>query len=248
MPVAATDLIAYAAANIPDVDTGINGGAIDLKTRFVFTQLAANDTIQAISTSASDTGNITVRGRSAAGLIVTETKALTGTTAITFNSLGTVERVLKVTMSPDAVGTVTVRRSTGPITLSTIPPGERGFVALFAECAADASGPREFYRKGFVKNTHATLALLGATIGQFADPDARITHAIETTVNGSGTATDRRTQPATGTGSFDDTTKPVAGTDLPAGAAQGVWWKLSLPAGDAPHRSTYELTIAGNTP
>jgi hypothetical protein len=58
MSIVATELIVYASANIPDVDTGTNGGAIDTKRRFVFTQMAANDTVEVISTSASDTGNM----------------------------------------------------------------------------------------------------------------------------------------------------------------------------------------------
>jgi hypothetical protein len=250
--IVASELIVYASANIPDVDTGTNGGAIDAKRRLVFTQIAANDDIEVISTSASDTQNCTITARGADGVITTQTAALTGTTAKIFNTLGAagvVERVLKVDLASDAVGTITVRRSVAGATIGTIPATERGFLAAFINAASDASGgsSRDFYRKVFVKNTNATLALLGATIGQSADPDARITHALETTVNGTGTATDRRTVPASGVGTFDDTTKSVPGTDLAAGAAVGVWLKLTLPAGDPPHRSTYDLAIAGST-
>lgn len=248
MSILSTELVVYASANIPDTDSGTNGGAIDLKRRVVFTQIAANDTVQAISTSASDTSNITVTGRSAAGALVSETKALNGTTAITFSTLATVERVLKADMAADAVGTVTVRRTTGAVTIGTIPVGERGFFAAFINAASDVSGgsSRDFYRKLFVKNTNGTLSLLSATIGQSADPDARITHALGTAVNDTVTATDRRTAPGS-VSAFDDTTKSVPGTDLAAGATIAVWLKLTLPAGDAPHRSTYDLAIAGST-
>src|SRR4051812_2570691 len=110
MAIAATDLIAYASANMPDVDTGTNGGAIDTLRRIAFTQIAANDTIQALSSSSSDTTQtVTVEGRNAAGVIVSETKTLTGTTAITFSTMSTVERVLKAELSATAVGTVTIR-------------------------------------------------------------------------------------------------------------------------------------------
>jgi hypothetical protein len=92
MPIATTDLVQFASANMPDIDTGTSGGAIDTLRRSDFTQIAANDTIQALSSSAGDTMNLTVEGRNAAGQVVTETKALTGTTAITFSTLATVER------------------------------------------------------------------------------------------------------------------------------------------------------------
>lgn len=248
MSIVATDLVVYASANIPDVDTGTNGGAIDAKRRVVFTQMASNDTVRAVSTSASDTSNITVTGRAADGTIKTETKALTGTTPITFTVAGTLERLLKADMAADAVGTITVAATTGPTTLGTIPPGERGFFAHFINCAADvaAGSSRDFYRKVFYKNANGTLALLAAQIAQASDSDARVTHALVTTVNDSGTATDRRTAPAS-VSAFDDTAKNVATTDLASGAAQGVWLKLTLPAGDPSHRATYGLQATGNT-
>lgn len=245
MSVTATDIIVYASANMPDTDTGTNGGAIDALRRLAFTQISANDTIQAVSTSASDTQNMTVEGRSAAGAIVTETKAMTGTTAITFATLATVERVLKADLASNAIGTVTVRRTTGPVTLATIPIGERGFLAPFRKTASDPSTTKTYYVKGFVKNTHATLSLLSAVINQSADPSAKITHAVSLAVNDSVSAADRVTAPATIT--FDDTSKAVPGTDLAAGAAIGVWLKLSLSAGDAAIKSTYTLEAAGQS-
>lgn len=248
MSVVATDLVVYASANIPDTDGATNGGAIDTLRRAVFTQMAANDTVRAVSTSASDTGNITVTGRAADGTIKTETKALTGTTPITFTVAGTLERLLKADMAANAVGTVTVAATTGPTTLGTIPVGERGFFALFAQCAADVSGgsARTFYRKVFVKNTNGTNALLSATIAQGSDSDSRVTHALTTTANDTATTTNRQTAP-TGVSAFDDTSKAVAGTDLAAGGVQAVWYLLSLPAGDAAHRATYGISISGST-
>lgn len=236
---------------MPDTDAGTNGGAIDTLRRTVFTQIAANDTIQAISTSASDTQNITVEGRSAAGAVVTETKAMTGTTAITFSSLATVERILKADLASNAVGTVTVRRTTGAVTIGVIPVGERGFMALFRKCASDPSVQKNYYSKIFLKNNHATLSLLSATVTQSADPSARITHLLASAVNDSATQTDRVTAPAVANtqdpDTFDDTAKTVPGTDLAATAAIGVWLRLQLNAADAPFRSTYDIQIAGQS-
>jgi hypothetical protein len=172
MSIVASELVAYASANMPDVDTGTNGGAIDTTRRIDFVQIAANDTIQAVSTSASDTQNLTITARNAAGAIVTETKAMTGTTAITFSTMGTVERVLQAELASAAIGTITVRRTTGPVTLRTIAVGERGFMALFRKTASDPSVQKDYYTKIFLKNTNATLSLLSALVKQSADPDS----------------------------------------------------------------------------
>ena len=244
----ASDIVAYASANMPDTDTGTNGGAIDAKRRVDFTQLAANDDIEVVSTSASDTQNCTIVARSAAGSIVTETKALTGTTAAVFSTLGVVERVLSVDLASDAVGTVTVRRSPGGTPLRQIPVGERGFVALFRKTASDPSVQKDYYTKIFLKNTHGSQAALSAVVKQNADPDARITHLLAAAVNDTATATNRVTAPANADtldpDTFDDNDKNVPGTDLAAGAAIGVWLRLRLPAGDAAHRSTYTTELA----
>lgn len=251
MPLAASDIVVFASANMPDTDSGTNGGAIDTLRRLDFTQIAANDDIEIVSSSASDTQNATITARNTAGQVVQETKALTGTTAAIFSTIGVIERVLQVELASAAVGTITVRRSVAGATLRTIPVGERGFMALFRKAASDPSAQKDYFTKVFVKNTHGSLALLGATIKQSADPDARITHLLASAVNDSATATDRLTAPSAANtqdpDTFDDTDKAVPGTDLAAGAAIGVWLRLRLPAGDAPHRSTYDLQVTGSS-
>jgi hypothetical protein len=241
----AADLAIFCSANMPDSDSGTAGGAIDLLRRPDFTQIAANDTIQAVSSAAGDTTQtVTVEGRNAAGSIVSETKTLTGTTAITFSTLATVERVLRAEMSATAAGTVTIRRTTGPVTIRVIPIGERGFVSPFRKTASDPSVIKNYYAKLFARNGHASQALLGATVSQSADPDARIMHVLAASVNDTGTVTDRTTAPS---GTFDDTAKAVPGTDLAGTAAIGVWLRLQLPAADTPHRTTYDLQLSGSS-
>ncbi len=251
MAIASTDLIAYASANMPDADTGTNGGAIDTLRYVDFTQIAANDDIEVISSSASDTQNCTITARNAAGSIVTETKALTGTTAAIFATLGVVERVLTVELASVSIGTVTVRRSVAGATLRAIPPGKRGFMALFRKAASDPSTQKDYYTKVFLKNEHGTLALLTALVKQNADPDARITHLLASAVNDTATTADRVTAPGASDtqdpDTFDDTDKSVPGTDLAAGAAIGVWLRLRLPAADPPHRTTYTIELSGQT-
>ncbi len=121
---------------------------------------------------------------------------------------------------------------------------------LFYNAAADAPGgaARDYYEKVFVKNTHATLSLTGATIAEQADPSGKITFALATALDDTGTAADRRTAPASGVTAFDNAVKNVANAQNHSpGAAQGVWLKLTLAAGDAPLKTTYTLRENGQS-
>lgn len=120
----------------------------------------------------------------------------------------------------------------------------------FYNAAADVSGgsARDYYEKVFIKNIHATLALTAATIAEQADPSGKIAFALETTLDGSGTSADRRTAPASGVSAFDNTTKNVANSQNHSpGAAQGIWLKLTLAAGDAAQKTSYTLREQGTT-
>lgn len=247
MPVATTDLVAYCAVDHPSDDTSQVGGAIDTNVRVEFTDLAANDDVEVISTSASDTMNATLVGRNAAGELVQETKALTGTTAAVFSTAGVLERVESLILASDAVGTVTVRRSVAGATIATIPVGERGFRRLFINAVSSPDSTKDYYEKFFFRNNHATLALLSAAISESADPTTLITFAIGTAVNDSVTSTNRLTVPASGVTAFDNTAKNVPGTNLAAGAAIAVWVKLSLAQNNAPNKSTWTAQIAGSS-
>src|SRR4051812_233970 len=105
---------------MPTTDGATAGGAIDTKRRIVFPELAANDDVEVISSSVSDTQNCTITARLASGVVVSETLALTGTTAKIFAGNGIVERILKVDLASDAIGTITVRRSVAGATIGTI--------------------------------------------------------------------------------------------------------------------------------
>lgn len=252
MPVADTDIVAYAAANKPTDDTSTNGGAIDALERVVFTDLAANDDIEVLSSSAGDTTQqVTITARDATGATVSQTVTLNGTTAVIASTMGVVERVQRVLMNANATGTVTVRRSVAGATIATIPPGERGFRRLFINAVSDPVSAKAYYEKIFLKNTHATLSALGAVVAQSADPTGKITHLIASAVNDSATSTNRLTAPSAANtldpDTFDDTNKSVPGTDLAAGAAIGVWLKLSLNAAESPIKSTYTVALNFST-
>ncbi len=243
MPVAA-DLVAYASLNMPDNDTATSGGGIDTKRRVDFTQMAANDTIEAVSTSASDTQNLTIEARKADGSVVSETKGLAGTTPVSFSNLGTVERILKADLASDAVGTVTVRRTTGPTTIRQVPPSERGFLMAFRKSASEASATTR-YEKLFWKNTHASQALTSAAVKQNADPQGKIAHALATAKDDTGSVANRKSAPAGLT--FDDTDKGVPTGTLGAGEAIGVWLRLSLAANDVSFKDSYTTELAGTS-
>jgi hypothetical protein len=244
MSIAASDLVLYASANMPNDDSSTAGGAIDTLRRVDYTQIAATDKIEIISSNAGDTTQtVTLTGRLADGSIVTEVKTLNGTTAVA--TTASYERLIKAEMSAVAAGTVTVRRQTGPSTLRTIPIGERGFMAMFRQLASDPSVQKDYYTKVFWKNTHGSLTLTTSVVKQNADPDARITHALAASLDDSATTTNRITSPGL---TFNDSDKNVPNSqNLTFGSAIGTWFNLTLPAADTAHRTTYTTELDGQT-
>lgn len=244
MPVAA-DLQAFASLNMPDDDVGTSGGAIDLSTRVDFTPIAANDDIEVVSDNVGDISqDCTIEVRKLDGSVDTELVTLNGTTPVVFATLGVIERILKCTLSAAATGIVTLQRSPSGATIRDIPAGETGFVRMFRKSASE-SGATLRYEKLFWKNTHSTEALLTALVKQNADPSTKITHAVSLAVDDSVSVADRKTPPPSLT--FDDTDKPVSGTDLGAGVAIGVWLELSLDADNPAIKDTYTSELSGTS-
>lgn len=257
MAITASDLVAYASLNMPDDDSSAYGGAIDTDYQVVFTPLAANDDVEAVSSAAGDTTqNVTVEARLADGSVVSESKLLTGTTAVIFSTIGVVERILKITMDADAAGIVTIRRSAAGATIYDIPIGERGCYRLFRKSSSEAS-PIDWYEKFFWKNTHGTLALLAAIINEDADPTTLISYAMEDAVDDNNSPADRKTAPGAGdigasgfiaSGDLTMATETdVSTADLVSGSAIGVFVKLVLGADEPPIKSTWTSKLRGST-
>lgn len=249
MSITAAELIVYGSVNMPEANGTTSGGAIDATCKIAFTDIAATDTVKFQSSNAADTMNITVYGRSAAGAIVSETKALNGTT-LTTATTQTFERILKIVLASAAAGTVTITRTTGGTTIATMEAGITTVRRLFYDAAADASGgsSRSFYEKVFVKNTNSTLTLTNAQIAEFADPTTNITFDLEDAINDNNSIANRlNTVPAGMLGSFDSATKSVPGGALAATDKIGVWVKLTLAAGTAAAKSTWTLEATGTT-
>lgn len=245
MSIANTDLILYAAANTPEDDVATAGGAIDPLRRIDFTQLAANDDVEAVSDNAADTMNLTIYARNPAGAIVSEVKALTGTTAIIFSTIGVVERVLKAELASAPTGIITIRRSIGGATIRTIPAGERGFEIAFYDSKSETAGT-DRYQKVFYKNAHGSLTLNAAKVALTGDPEAVMTFAVANAKNDSETSANRKTAPSA-VGAFSDAQKDVPGTTLEAGSVIGIWMKMTLTGSHAPLKSTFTLELTGTS-
>jgi hypothetical protein len=136
-------------------------------------------------------------------------------------------------------------------------------VRTFSTTAADvpAGLQRTYYEKVFVVNNNAATALTGSQIEVASDtPDlpsgVLLDLALATALNDTGTVANRQTAPSSGVGSF--TTQPAfVGVpnpgNLPPGAApnaagaQGLWLRLTLPAGAAAYKGSADLRTQGTT-
>ena len=251
MSVTAAELIVYGSANMPEDNVSTSGGAIDLTTKIVFTDIAATDQVTVISSNAGDTTQtVTVYGRNAGGTIVSEALSLNGTTRVT--GATAFERILKVVISASHAGTVTIARDNTP-TFTEIATMESGILTLrrlFYDASADVGGgsSRDYYEKVFIKNTNATFTLNSAAIVEQADPTTLITFDLEDAVDDNNSLSDRLDTAPTGMlGTFTGASKSVPGGVLAAGVAIGVWLKLTLAAGTAAAKSTYTLRTSGTT-
>lgn len=246
MPIASSDLKAYQSANMPEDDVSTSGGAINTSGLVEFTDLAASDDLEALSTSSSDTMNLTIVGRNDAGAIVSETKALNGTTAVVFSGLGVIERFMKATLATAPNGTITIRRSPGGATVATLPPGKTSVRRLFYDSSSEASATVR-YEKFFWKNEHASLTLNAAKVKLTADPSSSIRIGLETSKNGTSSVSNRKTAPSGVTFVDDGVDIAVPGDTLEAGSAIGVWVEMTRGANAAPLKSTFTTELRGTS-
>jgi hypothetical protein len=136
-------------------------------------------------------------------------------------------------------------------------------IRMFSTSAADAptGSQRTYYEKVFVVNNNTATALTGAQI-QLANETpvlpagALLDMALTTVLNDTGTVANRQTAPSSGAGSF--ITQPAlvdvpSPGNLPPGAApnaagaQGVWLRLTLPAGTTAYKGAVDLRTQGTT-
>lgn len=244
MSITTAELIAYGSASRPEDDVSLTGGAIDLTDRPDFTQFSAN-ALPAIISDGADTRNVTIQGRTVAGVVTSETKALTGAVEVVFAT--TFERILTITIaSPDASRTVLVKQGSGGTTRATIGPNETSRTAFFRQSMSEA-GITDRYEKLFWKNTNGTLTLTAAQVTLTADPDSRIMMGLATSKDDSGTVANRKAAPAGVSFVDDGVAQNVPGNTLEAGSRIGTWINEHLPASDPVHRTTFTTQLAGTT-
>lgn len=116
MSVLPSDLVFVGSANMPDVDGATTGGAVSFATIINFNDITPTGTMNYVSSSASDTAaTIALTGRDATGVLQTETKTLTGTTAV--SGTQSFERLMKgVAGGTTAVGDIASISNTAVVT------------------------------------------------------------------------------------------------------------------------------------
>lgn len=247
MSIVASDIKVYGSAVMPDDDTTTAiGGAIDLTTKIEFTDIASSGKLNLVSSNAGDTMNMTVYGRNASGELINEIVALSGTTPV--QTTLDYERILKLSIASTAAGTITVTAYTGGASIMTLEPGILQARKPFYNAATPASSSVSFYEKVFFKNTNGTLSLTSAQIIKQTDATGKITFALETTLDGTGTngANNRQVAPSSGVGSFDVNTKNVANSqNHSSGKGQGVWLCLTLASTDVATKTTVTMRETG---
>ena len=136
-------------------------------------------------------------------------------------------------------------------------------IRLFSTAAADAptGSQRIYYEKIFVVNNNTATALTGSQIEVASETPslpsgALLDLALATALNDVGTIVNRQTPPSSGIGSFISQPAFVAVPgpgNLPPGSApniagaQGLWLRLTLPAGTAAYKGAADIKTQGTT-
>lgn len=246
MSVVNTQLVVYVASGMPENNTSIVGGVIDSGVRASYDDPSSPSQIiiySATGTDTSQTFNLT--GRTTAGTVISESMSLSGTNNVT--SSYTYERILKGVLDVPASGAVTVSgNSVNKIT--DIPVGETGFRRPFYDVIASIDEARTYYEKVFVKNNNPATTLADAKIIEVNTGLAdKISFGLEDTKQSDQTITNRLAVPTGVSGGYGDGPSGIVNDQLLAGDYQGVWFKLSLDAGDTATNSFYEVQISGTT-
>ena len=136
-------------------------------------------------------------------------------------------------------------------------------IRLFSTTAADAPTgiERIYYEKIFVVNNNTATALTGAQVEITSQTPnlpsgVLVDLALTTALNDNGTIANRQTAPSSGVGAFIPqpafVTVPGPG-NLPSGAstnaagAQGLWLRLTLPAGTTAYKGAVDIRTQGAT-
>lgn len=244
MPITANDLGLFSSANEPTDDASLAGGAISAVSRPQLDLFTAAAKVGLIS-DGPDVRTATITGRLATGASANEVLALNG--AVEVLSVNTYLYVTSIVMSAgDAARTVTIRQGAAGTTRGTITPNETTRHIDF-RASQSAAAPRSFYAKHHYKNSHATLALLSATIALTADPAARAKIGVVAAKGDATSVANRVTVPAGITFVDDNISQAVPGSNLNPGENIGFWVELALLADNVPLKTSYTTQLAGGT-
>lgn len=156
MSVAASDLFCYGSLQMAEDDTTLAiGSGIDTSTKISFEDLTGsqiNGNIGIVASAAS-TANVTVYGRNSAGELISETKALSGTTPVYMSSNTAWNRILKATRGTSQQLNVAVL-SSGTVRSNTLAAGGTTSVTL----DASASSTDNFYQFKILRMTGGAAA------------------------------------------------------------------------------------------
>lgn len=131
----------------------------------------------------------------------------------------------------------------------------------FYNTAADVPGgsTRLYYEKLFCVNTNTSTALsVSAILKQVDIAGGTLDFALCNSLNDTATVANRQTAPASGITSFSSGAAPQSISvptpgNLPSGStpntagAQGIWWRLTLTAGQAPQNTSFTERATGQT-
>lgn len=247
MSIVASEIVFYSSNAMPQDDSSPAGGDINSGIRVVFDDIDTTGSIRAVSDSAADVGNLTIVGRDNAGVIVSESFALSGTTAVSGSQV--FERILTASTDYVATGTVSLSDASTLTGIGSIFPNESGFLRPFYNAIAEPFGGsnKVLYEKIFLKNNNTTNALLTANIEEISSGLFAITEfGLEKSQQYTESIANRLTVP-TGVTNYGDGPSGVAGTNISPLSYQGVWLRLTLNAGTAAANSFYQLRVQGNT-
>jgi hypothetical protein len=261
MSVTSGDIVFYGSTYMSETDATPQGSGIDLTTKVVFdSSTLANapaGPVGVVSSLTTDTGiYLDVFGRNTAGSIISGTVEITGN--VVASGATSFERIMQMQVRPGHSGTITVQDQYA-VVIATMASGINQIRRPFYNVASDVEGGsvRYFYEKIFAKNNNDTYSLLSPVISEVAGGIAGSIdfdlekYCTDNASYGANTSTNRLTAPdASGmqAGTFDSNSKYLLqDTDLRPSGAIGVWLKLTLGAGVAPSKSTYTMSVSGNT-
>ena len=245
MAVSSSNLVIYTATNMPEDDYSTAGGDVNSGVRATFTDPTVPATIQFVSDDASDTQNVVLTGRNAAGGIITETIALDGTNPKT--GVNTYERILKCLLDSAAIGTIQVSGTSQAAIVADIPPSETGFRRPFYDATASAVSTVTLYEKVFVMNDNTSSTLNNATLTEVSNGlYNKIEFSLEDTKKQTTTVANRTVAPGS-VGVFGPGPSGMVDDELEAEDYQGVWLRLSMAAAEPAQNSYYEVQVSGTT-